>query len=183
MKIFLVRHGETDSNTKHRLMGQRVDEPLNEKGRRQAEGMAANLAEQKYDFIFSSPQKRAIETAELIVDSRNIPVVIKEELKERDFGSLSGKTWEEIDLETGAKAGGAAEKDFNQEYDYRPYGGESAEDVKGRFLKFIHELKENYKDKKILIIAHGGILRLSHFLFNQEKLKHIENTAIVECEI
>lgn len=183
MKISLVRHGETDSNTKHRLMGQRIDESLNEKGIKQAEAMATNLAEQKYDFVFSSPQKRAVETAKLIVNNRNIPVVIKEELKERDFGSLSGKTWEEIDLETGAKAGGTAEKDFNQEYDYRPYGGESAADVKERFSKFIRELKENYMNKEVLIIAHGGILRLSHFLFNQEKLRHIENTAIVECEI
>lgn len=164
-------------------MGQRFDEPLNEAGLKQAEVVADKLLEQEFDIIFSSPLRRAVQTAEAIAKGRSIQVVLRGELRERDWGSLSGKTWEEMDAEIGVEPGYLANKDFNQEYDYRAHGGESAQDVKERFLRFIDHLKTDHANKRVMVIAHGGILRLSNFLFNQEKLKHITNTAIVECEI
>jgi len=65
MKIFFVRHGETDANAKKIMMGQRIDEPLNEFGRRQAEELAS-LLPNSFDIIFSSPLKRTAQTAEII---------------------------------------------------------------------------------------------------------------------
>jgi broad specificity phosphatase PhoE len=183
MKIHIIRHGETDSNKAKRLMGQRIDESLNNDGLKQVQDLASKLHEREYDVIFASPLKRAVQTAEMICKNGTVQILQREELKERDFGTLSGKTWEEIDLEMQTEPGAIARKDFNQEYDYTPYEGETAEDVKVRFLKFVNELKSDFNDKKVIIVAHGGILRIAHFLFNNAKIGHIENTAVVECEI
>ncbi|MFA5777228.1 MAG: histidine phosphatase family protein [Parcubacteria group bacterium] len=112
----------------------------------------------------------------------NTPVIAREEIIERDYGDLSGKTWEEMFKFGGGKID-FKKKDFELEYDYRPYGGECAEDVKMRFLRFIKELKKDYSDKKVLIVAHGGILKMAHFLFLEEKVKHTpKNASIYEFD-
>ncbi|KKW08471.1 MAG: Phosphoglycerate mutase [Candidatus Kaiserbacteria bacterium GW2011_GWA2_49_19] len=183
MKIFMVRHGETDSNAIKRLMGQRCDDTLNDEGRRQAKELNENIAEMMFDVVFSSPLKRASETAEIIAQKRNLPVILRDELKERDYGSLSGKTHQEADAFTKGKWAELRALDLNQKYDYHPYGGESAEDVKERLLKFIDEIKREYASKRVLVVAHAGILRLSHLLFREVKVSHIDHASIEEFEI
>ena len=106
MKIFMVRHGQTDSNAAKRIMGQRVDESLNDEGRRQAEELREGIQDKMFDVIFSSPLKRAEETARILAHERNVPVVLRAELKERDFGALSGKTWPEADAFAKKEGGG-----------------------------------------------------------------------------
>lgn len=183
MKIWMVRHGETDSNMAERVMGQRIDEPLNDEGRAQAEHSAEQLRAEPYDIIFSSPLKRAYETAQVIARARNIPIIVRDELKERNFGSLSGKTWPEIDRAAGAEPGTMHEKDYSQQYDYHAFGGESIEDVKRRLLHFTDALKRDYSNKRILIVAHGGILRLARKMFSQVSIGDIRNTELMEFDI
>ncbi|WP_010271852.1 phosphoglycerate mutase family protein [Paenibacillus senegalensis] len=63
--IYVVRHGQTDLNSQGRLQG-RQGLPLNEVGRAQAFNLREKLINIKFDFVFSSPQERAIQTAELV---------------------------------------------------------------------------------------------------------------------
>ena len=65
-------------------------------------------------------------------------------------------------------------------YDYREYGGESVEDVKNRIFSFIDELK--MKEGKILLVTHGGVIRLLHNTVNNQKQDHIKNSSIHEFE-
>lgn len=158
-------------------MGQRVNESLNAEGVKQAQDLAQSL-DKDFDIIFSSPLKRAVETAKLISERLNIPVIEKKELTERDFGSLSGKRWDEMPEAVKSR------DDLEQNYDYRSFGGESAGDVKSRFLKFTNELKEKYSDKKILIVAHGGILKMAHSLFSKEIAEiKLHNASMHEFDI
>lgn len=183
MKIFMVRHGQTDSNAAKRIMGQRVDESLNEEGRRQSEELAKGIAGMAFDVIFSSPLKRAAETAAILGRERKVQIVHRDELKERDFGSLSGMTW--------AEAAAVAQRDLEefrmadrgQKYDYRLWGGESAEDVKKRLLDFVGDMKKEYSGKSVLIIAHSGIVRLAHHLFREQRVEQIHNASIEEFEV
>jgi probable phosphoglycerate mutase len=164
-------------------MGQRFDTELNEDGIKQANDLADKLIGENFDVIFSSPLKRALKTAQIVAEKINIPIVERGEITERDYGTLSGKTWDEANA---ASIDGAniKEKDFAQVYDYRPYGGESVEDVKKRVLKFVNELRGNYSDKKVLVVAHGGILKLMHMLFKEEVLDHTpHNASLHEFEI
>src|SRR3989344_1327026 len=96
MKIFMVRHGETDYNVAKRIPGQEIDQSLNATGRKQAEERAEERAGMTVDVMFSSPLKRAGETAEIIAKGLNLQILYRDELKERSFGSLSGKTFEEV---------------------------------------------------------------------------------------
>jgi len=182
MKIYIVRHGETDSNKAKKAQGQRINESLNSEGVRQAKELTFNI-DKDFDVIFTSPLKRAVQTAEILAKEIKAPVITRKEIIERDYGNLSGKNWKEM-FEFGEGKIDFKKMDFELEYNYRPYGGECAEDVKKRLLKFIKELKKDYSDKKVLIIAHGGILRMAHFLFLEEKVQHTpKNASIYEFNI
>jgi broad specificity phosphatase PhoE len=184
MKISIVRHGETDSNKAKKLMGKSVNEPLNPEGIKQAYELAKNISRNGFDVIFTSPLKRAQQTAEIIADKIKVPVIEKSEIEERDFGNMAGKSWDEMINEVKSENVNFKEIDFEQKYDYRPYGGECVEDVRERVLKFIDELKTNYSDKKVLVVAHGGIMKLLHLLFLEKTMdKTPDNMAIHEFEI
>ena len=182
MKIYIVRHGETRANQLKIIQGQKIDEELNSEGVKQADELSQNI-DRDFDIIFTSPLKRARQTAQIIANKIKAPVIEKKEIMERDFGSLAGKTWEEIRQEMPSEYVKLKKRSLEQTYDYRPYGGESAEDVKRRFLAFINGLKENYPDKKILILAHKGILDIAHLLFSEEKPEHIKHATVYEFDI
>ena len=169
MKLIFVRHGETAYNKLNKRLGW-LDEPLNEVGLRQAEELADQI-EYNFDIVFSSPLKRASKTAEIIAQKFNKKVMFSEHLKERNFGSLGGTVWKEGEKES-------------VKYDDRPYGGESVEDVRKRLEKFIDEVRNNYAGKTVLVVTHGGIIRLMHYLYRKEETDHIiKNVSIHEFDI
>ncbi|MBX4204773.1 MAG: histidine phosphatase family protein [Candidatus Doudnabacteria bacterium] len=181
MKITIVRHGETDSNIEHRYMGQKIDESLNETGVQQVEKLALHLSPD-FNLILCSPLKRAFETAQIISKKLNIPVEIKRELIERDGGELSGMLWKDtvakynLSLSTFEK---------NLDFDFSPYGGESIEQVRQRVNKFFDDVEKNYKDKKLLVVTHGGTMKVMHALKPQNKEGYIPttNAKLIEFEI
>ncbi|HHT88984.1 MAG TPA: histidine phosphatase family protein [Clostridiales bacterium] len=94
MKIYLIRHGETDWNLIGKVQG-REDVPLNETGRRQVRKCAAALKNTEVKIIVTSPLSRAVETAEIISDSiGGSKIIIDDGLIERDFGRLSGISYD-----------------------------------------------------------------------------------------
>ena len=102
MKIFVIRHGETDLNKAKILQGQTEDGNLNEAGIAQAHASLEFLPKD-ISIIFASPLKRAKQTAEIIAQYLHSEggVLFRDELKEKHYGSLSGKTWEEVEKTTG----------------------------------------------------------------------------------
>ena len=95
MVIYLVRHGETDWNRQNRLQGIE-DIELNETGLMQSAVCAKAFLNVPIDGILTSPLKRAKVTAEIVASIINAgPVIVEQGLTERDFGRLSGLTYEE----------------------------------------------------------------------------------------
>ena len=88
--IFLIRHGETVDNALQIMQGQTQGE-LNEQGREQARQVAQRLAAQPVDVFISSDLRRAIQTAEIIAAPHNMPVSHTPLLRERDWGSFTGR--------------------------------------------------------------------------------------------
>lgn len=120
MAEHFVRHGQTDWNLEHKIQG-RVDIGLNSEGRAQAEAMRDQLASKQFDVIFSSPLRRAQETAEIIGEAHSgTPLVVASELTERNFGEYEGKhnngdyygLWQHDNTET---PGGRLRKIWNLE--------------------------------------------------------------------
>ncbi|MBQ2638456.1 histidine phosphatase family protein [Candidatus Saccharibacteria bacterium] len=151
MKLYVVRHGQTDWNLKDLAQG-RADIPLNARGIKQAEELKEKIRDLKFDICYSSPLLRAKETAEIIVGDK-CKIIYDDNLREKDFGNLEGtdsKTWEEDD------------------YDLRlnsSYGGmEPILDVFKRSKKALERIKtENPEDARVLVVAHGTFLKTLHF--------------------
>ncbi len=177
MKLYLVRHGQTDWNVKHLAQGQ-VNVPLNETGVRQAEELREKLKDYDYDVCYCSPLKRAVQTAEIAVPS-DMRVVFDDNLKERGFGNLEGtdpKTW--------------GMDDFNIELNTGEGGIEPVKDVLMRAKKALERIKaENPDDAKVLVVGHGTLLTAIHFniVGYDDKTDfgsfHMGNGEIVEHEI
>lgn len=97
MRLLLARHGQTDWNAAGRIQGQ-TDTPLNEQGRAQAAALALRLtrAGEYIDALYTSPQRRALETARIAGQALGLTPVVVDSLREVSFGDWEGHSWEEI---------------------------------------------------------------------------------------
>lgn len=167
MKIYLIRHGLTPLNKAKKVNGE-VDEPLAPEGIEQAKAIIPEIPK-SVTRIYSSPLLRARQTAEIISSALNIPVTIADELTEVHMGSLAGKSWEE--MEDGLEL---KKKHRTVQFDYRPYGGESLEDIKKRLIAFFKKINDKYADHEALIVTHGGMIRLINLLEQGESVYETE---------
>lgn len=158
IKIYLIRHGETEQNKRKCLQG-RSDIELNEYGRELARKTAEGLKDINFDIIFTSPLKRARETAEIIRGNREIPMVCEERIQEISFGEYEGLCY-------GKDNYSIPDADFMNFFDkpqeyQTPPGGESFEEILKRTGEFLQELmqKEEYQEKTILLSTHGCALK------------------------
>lgn len=177
MKLIFVRHGQTDWNKEKKLMG-RTDIPLNDEGRAQAAEMVLSL-DGNFDALYSSPLKRAYETAQVVANRFQKDIIVDERLAERSFGSLAGKSWAEIEAETHEDMKTITKA---EQYDFRAWGGESADDVKARLLAFLEDLKkESYTT--VVIVCHSGIISMMRHLFPNNETTHISNASVNTFEL
>jgi broad specificity phosphatase PhoE len=177
MKLIFVRHGQTDYNLEGRPQGQEMDRSLNETGIQQVEE-AAQYVPEDIDFIISSPLKRAAQTAEILNRKLKKEVIYNNDIKELRYGSLAGKLWSDIEVETGDND--IRQKDHELLFDYHQYGGDSAADLQHRVEKFIEETKAKYPDKKILVTTHGGVVDTMHKLYTQDAVVGAQNATVHE---
>ncbi|MEO5317314.1 histidine phosphatase family protein [Arthrobacter sp. CC3] len=160
----LVRHGQTDWNAQRRLQGS-TDIPLNDVGRGQARDAVAVLSGQEWDAIVSSPLGRAAETANLIADglglsvARHIP-----ELTERSFGPAEGlQAGPELDA---LRIPGG----------FR--GAESEDEAASRGLAALETLAEEFRGRRVLVVAHGTLIRVSLSRAIGRTLDSVENAVL-----
>ncbi|MDE6983848.1 MAG: histidine phosphatase family protein [Lachnospiraceae bacterium] len=158
MRLYMIRHGETQWNVSRRFQG-RSDIPLNDEGRRLARITAEALAEVPFARIYTSPLKRARETAELIKGERDIPVILDERIIEIGFGVYEG-------LCCGKDNYNIPDPEFMNFFDkpeaYKPpEGAESIEELKARTADFLQEIVHNkdMENDTILVSTHGAALR------------------------
>ncbi len=161
-KLILIRHGQTDMN-KDQLYYGRLDVPINETGKEQAENTRKNLVELEidYDKIYSSPMKRAYETAE-IVNYKNLEIEKDNELREMDFGIFEGLSYKEI-VKKYPEEMEKLKKDWKT---YSYVTGENPFMLQKRALKFLEKIDKN---KNNMVVTHWGIIcTLLSFLFSSE---------------
>lgn len=158
MKIYMIRHGETDWNIERKLQGH-SDIPLNEEGKRLAEVTARALAHIPFTRIYTSPLLRAKETAMIIKGDRDIPVIEEERIQEIGFGIYEGFYCAEDHYTI-------PDPDFMQfftqpEKYIAPEGAETIEHLCERATDFLYELVHTteYQNDTILLSTHGAALR------------------------
>ena len=173
MELLVVRHGQTDWNLLHKAQGQ-TDIELNETGIEQAYEISNKLKNTDIDLIISSPLKRAMQTANIIRSNRNISILIDARIIERNFGELEGLSADEIDF--------ASLWDCDK--DCIIERGESIKDMFSRVYLFLDEILKKYKDKRILLVTHGGVSMVINSYFNGIPAnKNIFNLMIGNCEV
>ncbi|WP_459130122.1 histidine phosphatase family protein [Guggenheimella bovis] len=179
MKLFFVRHGETDYNRQGIIQGAR-DIPLNDAGRAQAKVLREKIVELSLEAIFSSPLKRAKETAEILNENLSLPVHFDDRLVERHFGELEGKSYESLDWSKDED-----NWDFLKDA-YESFGVESIESMDKRIDSFIEDLKKT-PFERVLILSHGSLGKLFMKKIQKKsgenKEQVIQNCAIVELEL
>lgn len=180
-KVFLVRHGETEWNRLGKFQGC-VDIDLAKEGMVQAQYISKRF-NGDFDTIYSSPLKRAVETAETIAAVKGIKPIIVDDIREINFGEWEGLTLKEIS----SNFPNEFAKWRNDKIEAPMLGGDlSLKNASLRATEAIKEIVKKNKGKKLIIVAHGGIIKagLIGLLDWDMTMYHkiiLGNTAI--CEI
>jgi broad specificity phosphatase PhoE len=159
-ELFFLRHGESEGVRKQLLQG-RVDFPLTDPGRKQIESLARYWFAQRisFDQIFTSPLKRARESAQIIAAQLNSPQIIEEEAWiERDFGRGEGASLQEI-------AGWYTDRSWPTAFEPLYETGETEWQIHLRAGKALQMLLQ-YPHGRYLIVSHGNLINaVLHVIF------------------
>ena len=154
--IYVVRHGETDWNVEGRIQGQ-SETYLTEKGVEQAKQLHEQLKHISFDAVFSSPLARAKDTCKIILGGNDKNVIYEDCLMERDFGEMVGKLDNFMSF-------------WNLKKPRYAKGVESIDDMEKRIFPFLKKLMTEYKNKKVLVVAHQGpLFIIENFFGNAPK--------------
>jgi len=157
--IYYVRHGQTTMNKSGHWNGF-VDSTLTATGVKQAIDLGYKTKDVKFDLVFCSPLIRAKQTAELVLSThpieRRVPIITDSRIMEWYSGDYEGFEWNEN-----------FRRDFygkRENYDFSTV--ETFESGENRIKSFLDEMRTKFKDKNILVVAHGGIARLVYTYFH-----------------
>lgn len=153
MKIYVIRHGETNENQTGIMQGN-MDTELNENGEQQAIALREKIESKQIDFAVVSPKKRTIKTAELAAP--HLEKKYDYRLLSRDHGEFEGLRRDEINL-----------NDYwNIKKNIKYEKAESVGDMFDRVSSLLDDLKKGYSDKNVLLVTHSGICRILYYYFN-----------------
>lgn len=168
LKLYVIRHGETEWNTQKRSQG-RLDSALTEKGKKDARLLGERLKETDFQRIISSPSKRTMETAKLVAGEQYTSIETDERLMEIHLGAWQGKVEEDIQREYPEQFHAY----WNEPASYVSVGGESFHDVKERIHKFLQELEKNTPNGNVLVVTHGVVIKALYLLCRNAPIEEI----------
>lgn len=178
--LYIVRHGQTDWNVQELTQGE-ADIPLNAEGIKQAKKIRQQLQDINFDVVFSSDLIRAKKTAEIIAMEKKFAIETTRLLRERRYGKFDGTPYQKME-----KFHRTWEKLSKKErVNYKPYKDyETDKEIIDRFITFIRETAVMYPGKTVLIVCHGGIMRvlMNHLTDKTYLTGSISNTAYIKLE-
>lgn len=164
-KLYLVRHGETVDNAAKIMQGQTPGR-LNDVGIGQAEDVAREMAEVKIDAFVSSDLHRSVQTCEIIARPHHQPVVQTPLLRERDWGSFTGRYIPDLQ-------------------DVKPWPDdiETLEAMKERARQFLEWIKTCYPEKSVLAVGHGIINKAVQSVYWNKPMNEVQRMGNAEVRI
>jgi probable phosphoglycerate mutase len=162
--ILLVRHGETVDNARQIMQGQTQGE-LNEQGREQALKVAERLSSEPIDAVVASDLHRAIQTAEYIAVPHGLPVTTTKLLRERDWGSFTGRFIPDLRGEVW------------------PDDIESEEILLERARSFLIYITTTYPDKRVVAVGHGIINKAILAVYAQCPMREVQRMMNAEVRV
>ncbi len=145
VRLFLVRHGETEYNRKRKMQGYQ-EIPLNDRGIAQAAQLAERLAGERIDHILCSDLRRAVMTGCIVAARCAAPMSYDAKLRERDPGDLVEQSYDVASR-------------FFWDADYVPPGGESVPDFRARVRSAFTRIQAEFEGKcgTLVVVAHGHV--------------------------
>jgi broad specificity phosphatase PhoE len=154
VKLLLARHGQSVWNAERRFQGA-TDVPLSELGIAQARALGTALNGARLAAAYVSPFRRAVETAEVALAGRDVPLVTLDELRELSLGDWEGCTVDEIR----GRDGDPYQRWLLAPHDCPPPGGEPLERVSERVAAAVERIAARHDAAdEVLIVAHGGVI-------------------------
>ena len=177
LKLYIVRHGETEWNVIKRFQGQ-LNTPLTEKGMEKLGKTGKKLKNILFDQVYTSELERTVNSAEIILNENNgyknnkLELQKLAELNEVYFGVWQGLTYEEVFLKYPEEAD-------NYFYNVKNYNAENVEaenlkDALERFLKGINKILSRHKSGNILVVTHGTVFEMF--------INYVENKSIFDID-
>lgn len=145
--FYIIRHGETVFNRKGRIQGW-CDSPLTDLGVSQAKQLGKELKNIPFDVCFCSTSERAIDTANSILEGRNVKVIPSKNLKEQSFGDFEAEKSVDI-FKDGVRFPDG----------YRFCGGENHSDVIERVTNELKKIASEYPNANVLVVCHGSAIK------------------------
>ena len=172
MTIYIVRHGQTEENLQRILQGH-MPGTLTEKGKEQVRKAAELLSKEgiKFTRLVSSDLKRAMDSAQIISDKLNLPIIPMEILRERDWGQFTGMSIAE-----------ATDKyRIDGKWVFPEGTTETEEGIYERANKALVELQKQFADETIIVVTHGQFARnliAAYFECNYHEVATFVNAEI-----
>jgi probable phosphoglycerate mutase len=156
VRLVLARHGRTTANAAHILDSRPPGAPLDEQGRTQADLLAERLADHPVRAVHASRAIRTQQTAAPVAAAHGVPVEVVDSVHEVDIGDLEGRS-DEAAFETFFEVYHAW---WRGELDARLPGGESALDLRARFLPAVDQIVSDH-DGDVVLVSHGAAIRMA----------------------
>jgi len=173
MKIYLIRHGETNENANSLLMG-RTHGVLSATGKIQAELTGLHLKDERISIIYSSSLHRCLDTSNLINNTLLLPIKTDELLIERDFGSYTNSHTQHFNFDD-------LDRDTPEN---KAAGVETMASVRNRIQLFLEQIFELHKNDNIIVVTHNNPIRffLGEFL-NKPYNEILKEHKVNNCSI
>ena len=159
--LYLVRHGETVDNANQIMQGQTQGQ-LNKNGIKQAREFSEEWKNKPLDVVIASDLKRSVDTAKIIAEPHHLEVLSTPLLRERDWGSFTGRYIPDLKGETW------------------PDDIETLENLLSRAGEFIAYVKKTFPGKKVLAVGHGIINKAIQSVYYQKSMSDIQRMSNAE---
>lgn len=182
-RLLLARHGETVWHADNRYAGGRSEPGLTDRGVRQAEQLAKTAVAIGVDAVVSSPQQRAVITATPAAEALGVPLHLRPDLREVDFGDLEGHTVGEMDPD--------AVRRFREDPEANAFpNAEPLADAGARGAAALRAIDEAHEGDTVLVVAHSTLFRLTFCVLLGLPVKHyrrifpgLDNAALTEIRL
>ncbi|MFW6304401.1 MAG: histidine phosphatase family protein [Candidatus Saliniplasma sp.] len=168
IRVFIVRHGETEWNRERRFQGWE-DSPLTTAGREQVLSLAERLKEYKLEYLYSSPSGRTMETARIIANMKDLDIIKEPGFKEINLGDLEGKRVEWVN----ENYPDILNDFWNDPVNYEPLSGESFYDLKNRVLDTLDNILNKHGGENVMIVSHAAASKMMLSFFEGRKLEDL----------
>lgn len=153
MKIYVLRHGETDENITKIMQGN-METLLNDTGRLQAASVREKVREAGINLVITSPKVRAKETA--ILAAPGVPMIEDARLLSRNHGEFEGLSRDQINLK----------EYWNIKENHQYERAETVGEIFNRVSSLLNDISIKYSDKTVLLVTHSGLTRVFYYYFN-----------------